>query len=449
MISEKLLHFIWLYRYFQHQSLHTVQGEVVEILHPGIWNQDGQGPDFQEARIRIGSTLWVGDVEIHVRSSDWYRHQHAADVHYQKLILHVVYEQDLADEDSLLQRFSCVELKGRISRSMIRQYEAWMQQLQPVVCAGSLTGPADVPQLIWTSWKERLLAERWEEDKGRRIRQWLHHTQEDWEEVAYILTARSFGMNRNADMFEALAVHTPRRLFARNRHIPGATAALLFGQAGLLRGRFRDDYPRYLQQLYAALQYKYRLHPLDPSGWQWKRLRPANFPTIRLAQLAALMEQSVHLFSRWLEASTVEDLRSLLQVKLPDYWQQHYRFDVPVEQTFGHHDSPSGRSLTSAISAIGKDMMDHLILNAIAPLVWWYGKLRLRDDLQQKAMDWMQALPPEHNQIIRMWKQHAIPALHAADSQALYQLYQQYCLHRRCLTCAIGHHLLRKAYATS
>lgn len=200
---------------------------------------DGHGPDFQEASIRIGSTLWVGDVEVHLRSSDWYKHQHAGDARYQRLILHVVYEQDLADADWLLQRFPCVELKGRVSRSMIGQYEVWMQQLQPIACAGVSDGPADVPQLIWTNWKERLLAERWEQEKGKRIHAWLQRTQGDWEEVAYISLARGFGMNRNAAMFEALATRTPHRLLARNRHIPDAAAALLLARQAYCRGGFR------------------------------------------------------------------------------------------------------------------------------------------------------------------------------------------------------------------
>lgn len=442
MLSEKLLQFIWRYRYFQYQSLHTIQGEPVEIMHPGTWNQDGHGPDFQEASIRIGPTLWVGDVEVHLRSSDWYKHQHAGDARYQRLILHVVYEQDLADADWLLQRFPCVELKGRVSRSMIGQYEAWMQQLQPIACAGVSDGPADVPQLIWTNWKERLLAERWEQEKGKRIHAWLQRTQGDWEEVAYISLARGFGMNRNAAMFEALAMRTPHRLLARNRHIPDAAAALLFGQAGLLQGRFQDDYPRHLQRLYAGLQHKYRLQPLDATGWQWMRLRPANFPTIRLAQLACLIDQSVHLFSRWLEAHTLEELRGFFQVKLPEYWRYHYRFDELMQHAPDHH-------MPHATLSMGQATIDHLILNVVAPLVWWYGKTRLRDDLQQKALDWMHELPTENNQIIRCWKRYGIVARHAADSQALYQLYKQYCLQRRCLQCTIGHHLLKRIQAVT
>ncbi|MBX5439866.1 MAG: DUF2851 family protein [Thermoflavifilum sp.] len=442
MISEKLLQFVWRYRYFQCQELHTVQGDTVEILHPGSWNQDGQGPDFQEAKIRIGSTLWVGDVEIHLQSSDWYRHQHDQDVHYRKLILHVVYEQDLANDDQLLQRLPCLALKGLVSRSMIRQYETWMRQLQPIACATSFSGPADVPRLIWTGWKERLLAERWEQDKGKRIHEGLRHTRGDWEEVAYRLLVRAFGMHRNAEMFEALAIRTPQRLFARNRHIPHATAALLFGQAGLLQGRFQDDYPCYLQQLYASLRHKYQLQPLNPAGWQWLRTRPANFPTIRLAQLSCLIDQSVHLFSRWLEINTLEALRGLFQVKLPDYWLQHYRFDEPV-----HHKPGAGNR--HQVNAMGKTMADHLILNVVAPLVWWYGKLRMQAHLQEKALDWIHALPAENNQVIRTWKQYHIQPAHAGDSQALYQLYQQYCQPRRCLQCAIGHHLLKSAQTVS
>ncbi|MCL6523112.1 MAG: DUF2851 family protein [Thermoflavifilum sp.] len=430
MISEKLLQFIWQYRYYRSQELTTIQGEQVVVLHPGNWNRDGQGPDFQEARVRIGSTLWVGAVELHVRSSDWYHHAHDADERYRQLILHVVYEQDLPANDALLQQYPCIELGGRISRMLIQRYKSWMEQLHPIACSSWHVELTHISELIWSSWKERLLAERWEE-KGKRYQEWLQQTHGDWEEVAYWALARGFGMKRNADMFERLASRAPLRLFARYRHIPMAAEAILFGQAGLLQGSFHESYPRELQQLYRFLSHKHQLQPLDPSGWQWLRTRPANFPSVRIAQLATLVSQTGHLLSRWLEINHIQQLRDVFQLRLEEYWLTHYRFDEPA--------APHKLSL-------GEEMIDHLILNVVAPLLWWYGYFRQAPSLQQKALSWVQTLPPEENQIIRRWKQLGIEPIHAADTQALYQLYNQYCQSKRCLHCAIGHQLLKHAH---
>ncbi len=423
-MKEELLHYAWRMRRFHHHALFTTDGQTVDILSPGQHNADA-GPDFLNARLRIGDTVWAGNVEMHLKSSDWLQHQHQQDPAYDNVVLHVVYEEDKPIQRSNGTLIPCLEMKNRISRRLAANYQRLLQQESWVPCANSLNEVSDLTKNLWL---DRLAAERLEHRAGL-IDARLQRCQQDWETVFYQFLARSFGSKVNGDPMEMLAQQTPLLLLNKYRHSVFQMEALLFGQSGLLEGQsFSEEYPRRLQQEYRFLRKKHGLKPIPAQAWKFLRLRPANFPTIRIAQLAALLHQTVSLFSKVMAAQDAKELEHLFEVKLSNYWWTHYSFDKPSPQQ---------------AKALGQRTVHLIIINTIAPFLFCYGRAKKDNRLQERALDLLEALPAESNKIIRRWQEAGLRATSAYHSQAMIQLKQQYCDQRRCLQCAIGNALLK------
>jgi hypothetical protein len=415
LLSEELFQHIWAFRLFKQDHLTTTSGEPVQILYPGLHNHHG-GPDFSAAKIRIGATLWVGQVELHLRTSDWFRHGHQHNMQYGRIILHVVFVHDMPADR--IPGVACLELQQHIPKLLLQRYEQ-LRQLSPFVpCAPHV---AMVPQLTWLSWKERLLAERWER-KISALRAWLQSNQYNWEEVCYWAVAQSYGTPVNALPLLQVAQSLPHVVLMRHRHQGMQLEALLFGQAGMLEEPHADVYALQLQEIYFHLRHKYKLCPMASHTWNWLRMRPAAFPTMRLATLAALLQHSTHLFSRILEATEVTALEQLFFVQPSAYWHTHYRFGQPVRNT--HRP--------------GKQAVHGILINTVLPLLFLYGQQKNLKYYQEKALHFLQQLPAEKNSITNSWAELGVTHESAMESQALLQLKQYYCDEKKCLHCAIG-----------
>ena len=417
-MTEKLLQFIWQFQYFNRSHLTTVQGDPLEIIFPGTLNTH-QGPDFNNAQIRIGNTILAGCIEIHLKSSLWMDHGHDSDSNYHKVILHVVIEDDLTIDNSI----PVLELGGRISRLMLDQYTHLMNHTSSIPCASSLT---KVKEIVWLSWKDRLIAERLTR-KAEFIFNLAKENKYHWEETLWWMMARNFGIKVNADAFEAMARSIPINLLGKHKNQIHHLEALLFGQAGLLNKEFQDDYPLLLKREYQFLRKKYDLHPIKMPV-HFLRMRPGSFPTIRLAQLAMLIQQSSHLFSYILEKTDCKDIRESLSVTANDYWLYHYLPD---------HPSPY------KVKKIGSDMIDNIIINTIVPVLFAYGSHLKEEKYKEKAIRFLQEVSSENNQIIKEFKSVGIVSGSAFDSQMLIELKTNYCDPRNCLRCAVGNWLLK------
>lgn len=421
-MNEKLLQFIWQFQYFNQDQLHTDQGESLFIEKPGSWNHH-QGPDFSEACIRLGNTRWVGSIEIHVAASDWYQHQHEKDFRYSRIILHVVWLADVCITDKNGQPIPTLVLQSRVPKLLLDRYQKIMDSGVQIPCAGFL--PA-LHALGWAGWKERLVAERLER-KAQQILQLFRQTGNNWEALIWRLLAANFGIGTNSLLFEMMAQNISYQLLARHRSQIHQLEALLMGQSNLLNDSFQDSYARLLQKEYRFLQKKYQLKPLVQQP-AFLRMRPAGFPTLRLAQLAMLIHGSPHLFQPILEAADPDKLREWLQVTANDYWHYHYRFD----DTGSYHPK-----------TLGKQMADNLLINTAIPVLFAYGLYQKEYRYQEKAIEWLSKLPTEKNRILREWKQMGISGQSALDSQALIELTNNYCQYRRCLNCAVGNKILK------
>jgi len=422
-MNEALFQFIWQYSLYSPAGLVTANGEPLTIIYSGKLNKDA-GPDFHEGKIKIGNTILVGNIELHIKSSDWLRHGHQNDPAYQKLVLHVVYENDVAD---VAGNTPVLELKQHIPQHIIDHYAGLMQASGKLPCSGQHGG---VKEITKESWLSRLLAERWEQ----KLADWnvlLKNSKEDWQNLLYWRTAANFGFKTNATPFLMLAQSLPLNLPAKHRENLMQIEALLFGQAGMLEDDFKDDYPRELQKEYDYLRKKYKLKPIQSHLWKFLRMRPANFPTIRIAQFAALVHKSLHLFSQIIETHTVKEIEPLLEVTASSYWDTHFQFDVPQKQA-----SPK---------SLGKTSVHNIIINTIAPIQFLYASRQGTHVLQERSLQLLEAVPAEKNNITTLWDANGWNAANAAQSQAMIQLYNNYCTAKRCLECSIGLNIIRSA----
>ncbi len=424
-MKEDFLHFIWKFKKLDFKKLYSTGGEKIHILRSGRHNPDA-GPDFLEARIRIGKTIWAGHVEIHYKASDWRKHGHHQDKAYNNVILHVVY---IADEPTVNRggrEIPVLEIREHVKGAGIRQYERLKKAPSRIACASMLHS---VPSHVLESWLSRLLIERLER-KTELLRDLMQRTRGSWADSLYIMLARYFGMKVNAFPFESLAFSLPMKILMKHRSRLFELEALLLGQSGLLNASLRDAYPRELKEKYEYLKKKYGLSPLNPENWRFMRMRPANFPGIRLAQLAALIHRHDLLQSALIEAESYKECISLFEVSASQYWSTHYRFD---------------KSSKSRKKKLGKAMIHHLILNVQIPYLFFYGAENARPDLQERALKILEELPPEKNAKIAEWQEllPAFPIDSASTTQALLTLHDSYCEQRRCLHCAIGHEVLK------
>jgi len=420
-MNEDLLQFIWQYSLYQPGNLKTTQGETITIIYPGRLNRDA-GPDFLEAKIKIGNTILVGHIELHLNTSDWFKHGHESDAAYNNLILHVVLKNDT---NRLAGNAPMLELAEHIPAHIPAQYSYLIHATPAIPCASQLNKVKDI---IKESWLSRLLAERWEQKLGD-WKDLLDNAAGDWRNLLYWRMAANFGFKVNATPFLMLARSIPLNVLARHRENLFQIEALLFGQAGMLNKDFDDEYPQQLQKEYKYLQAKYQIEPLPAHLWKFLRMRPANFPTVRIAQFAALVHKSLHLFSQVIEISTIKEIQPLLDVTASEYWDTHFRFDEA-------QDKPSEKHL-------GASSIHNIIINTIAPIKFLYAYRQGRPELQESALQLLDSVPAEKNNILELWKEQKWEALNASQSQALIQLYNNYCTSKRCLDCAIGHNIIR------
>ncbi|MBQ8702819.1 MAG: DUF2851 family protein [Bacteroidales bacterium] len=424
-MTEAFLHYVW-----QHQMLDrgltTTDGQPVVVLRAGEPNHDA-GPDFFNARVRIGEVEWAGNVEIHIHSSDWNAHRHQHDAAYNSIVLHVVYEHDA---DIVLQNGKkpfTLELKSYLHPSLVANYESLMAPAtaKAIPCADRV---GEVPPFLLNAFLERLTVERIEA-KAAVVRRLLDESHGGWEQTCYWLLARYFGGKVNALPFELLAKATDPRLLARWADNRQRVEALLMGQAGLLDRYFEDDYPRALQADYEALRSGAGLSPIGDYLWKFYCLRPSSFPTIRISQLADLMSQTKNLFATLLPMTEVSDLERLFNRQAASYWDNHYQFDQPTAKSAPKH--------------LGRMQADLLIINAWVPLLFIYGVDHGQQHYKDQALHLLSQLAAENNAVIRRWQSVGVNPANAAESQALLQLEGSYCSQRRCLECRIGYQLLK------
>ena len=423
-MKEDLLHYAWRLQRFNRTALQTTTGEPIEILHTGTYNTHA-GPDFLHARIRIGDALWAGNVEMHLKASDWLQHGHQEDRAYDNVILHVVMEEDTPVHHARGERIPCLEMKKRIPQKLAAHYLRLLSNEDWIACEQQFPS---VSELTRNLWLERLAAERLEQ-KAHLIAQQLEQNKEDWEETFYHFLARSFGARVNAEPFMMLAQRCPLLLLRKHRHSLFQMEALLFGQSGLLAGPFEEEYPQQLQKEYRFLRRKYKLQPLPPQAWKFLRLRPANFPTLRIAQLCTLLFQTDNLFSKVMAALSMAEVENIFEVKLSNYWWTHYTFDKASEKKR---------------KAMGRDAVHLIFINTIAPFLFLYGQRRGEEKYQERSLELLEATRPESNAVIRRWKAIGATADSAFQTQALLQLKNEYCDRKRCLECAVGNVVLQR-----
>ncbi|MCB0653536.1 MAG: DUF2851 family protein [Saprospiraceae bacterium] len=418
-MKEEFLHYLWRLRRFDLKEMKTTEGESISIISTGILNHDG-GPDFMDARIRIGDTLWAGNVEIHINASDWSLHSHQKNRAYDNVILHVVYEEDRPVFHPTGERIPCLELRRRIKPRVFKMYEKLMSSEKWIPCQFHFH---EAPEITRKLWLDRLMVERLE-NRYETIAAILESNKNNWEETFYQCLAHGFGLKVNTEPFEQLARNLPLLTLSKHRSQLFQIEALLFGQAGFLGFDFAEDYPNKLKKEYSFLKEKYDLTPMSSASWKFLRMRPANFPSIRIAQLAMLIFQTTHLFSKIMAASKVEEIENALTVYTSSYWESHYVFDKPTEM--------------KRRKGLGKPAIQLIIINIIAPLLFLYGKQKADEKYKEKAFKLLEQIKPEQNKIIRQWQELGMKPESAYQTQALLQLKNKYCDAKRCADCAIG-----------
>ena len=422
-MTEAFLQYVWQHQLLQGELV-TTDGLPVVVERPGVLNHDA-GPDFFDARVRIGETLWAGNLEVHVKASDWNQHRHTNDRAYDNVVLHVVYQCDTPVTLHDCRQLPTLELRRNIADALWDNYDALQHPPaeMPIPCMDHLP---EVPSFYIDSCLERLTLERLER-KCATVRQMLHDARGGWEQTCYWIMAHYFGGKVNALPFELLAKNTDLNLLSRWRDNPQRIEALLMGQAGMLEGYFDDEYPRQLQRDYEALRQGACLEPMKGFLWKFYRLRPNGFPTIRISQFAQMVCQSRNLFSHLLETTDAVELQKFFDVSASSYWNTHYRFDQPSSGT---------------TKRLGESFVNTLIINAWVPLLFEYGNQNGQQQYKDQAVSILQQLPPEKNRIIRQWQAAGVKALNADQSQALLQLYNEHCASHDCLHCQIGYKII-------
>ncbi|MDR3184605.1 MAG: DUF2851 family protein [Prevotellaceae bacterium] len=418
MKKEDFLHFLWKYLLFDRQHTTTTSGEEIEVVSPGQHNTDA-GPDFFNAKIRIGGTLWAGNVEIHFRASDWKRHAHHHNDAYHNVILHVVTEND----DVIVRN------DGQAVPAFVMTYDPVLEDRYKALLAAPLPVPCaphvrHIQPIHMIHFLGRLLVERLEL-KAENIKQALAFTNNEWNAAFHQLLFHAFGFGINTAAFELLAKNTPYKVTGKHRNTLLQLEALLFGQAGMLQGPAKDEYHGMLQKEYCFLQEKFRLVPLEAHLWKFLRLRPSNFPTIRLAQLAQFLHRAppiIHLMEAW-DKHSERELYALFDLQASEYWDTHF--------VFGKPSPPQPKKL-------GQASIYNLIVNLAIPYLFTYAQYHRYDSLRETALELLEKCPPEENHILRQWQQIGVKAQNAFHSQALIQLQTAYCDKKRCLYCPVG-----------
>lgn len=432
-MNEDILSFIWRFQYFETERLHTDQGDDLTIIKTGTLNRNA-GPDFSDARVQIEGVDWVGSVEIHVKASDWLVHQHESDRTYESVILHVVWENDLPiyrKDGTVLPTLS---LKGLVRLSVLDRYVQLQGNKDEIPCSALFPGANYLHKLTML---DRVLLERLDK-KASSVMQLFRNNQQNWEETAYQWLGQHFGFKLNDPAFLRLTQIVPLKILQKHRSSLLQIEALFFGSAGLLpeheeekpNDTDSDTYVMDLRREYQFLAKKYGLTDLHMEGHEWKflRLRPAGFPTIRLAQFASLISLHHSVFSTLTHPERTETLYPFFQLKQSAYWTGHLQF---------------GKKSKNKVPFMGKEASNLLIINAAVPLMVAYAKERQQPELLDRAVGWLSQIPAENNRITREWGTLEMKVKTAADSQALIEWYTHYCTPHRCLDCTVGAALVR------
>lgn len=423
-MKEEFLHYVWQFQNWSNVALHTTNGGSIQVMQAGSINTDA-GPDFFNSQIIIDEQRWAGNVEIHIRSSDWYAHKHHQDKRYNAVILHVVWEHDVEvfreDETPI----PVLELKDYVPKELLSTYtqlndkpSAW------IACQGQI---ASVSKFTIDSWLERVYIERLER-KAKELIQDAEQNKYHWEALLFSKLAKNFGLKVNGEAFYQMAMSFPFHIVQKCQANPLQLEALFMGQCRLLEKNIEDAYYKNLQDEYKFLRNKFSLNPIE-SPPKFFRLRPYNFPTIRLSQLANLYHTNTSLFSEWIKSKKITDFYTKYRVKANEYWDSHYNFGI----------SSSKRS-----KRLSKNFIDLLLINTLVPMRFVYGKYAGEENADD-VLELITQITAENNSIINNYNKHGLKAGNAMQSQALLQLYNNYCMAKRCLSCGIGNAILRES----
>ncbi len=411
-MKEDFIYYLWENRLLN-LDLRTTSGDEISVISVGNRNFDS-GADFINARIKIGGTLWAGQVEIHVRASDWFRHRHQYDDNYNNVILHVVYEYDTD-----LLKIPTLEVKDKFDISLLLNYNSFVNSRNWIPCGEFIGG---VQSFTVVSWFDRMLVEHLE-NECKELDFKLKNNHYDWEQTFYHRLMRYFGLKVNNDSFEYLSRILPLNLLLKHLDNELYVESMLFGCAGFLDKDFDEEYPRLLKREFKMLKSKFTLKVMPVSNWKFLRLRPPNFPTIRIAQLAKIIVKNGNLFSKIRDSVSMDDIMNLFDVELDSYWDNHFQFDkvsnVDKKKTFG------------------KTAIDSVFINAIIPMLFYYGKFHSLESYKERAMTFLEQLEAEDNVVIRNFKNAGLSFNNAFQTQAALYMYKCYCKRRRCLECRI------------
>lgn len=422
-MKEDFLHYLWKFKKFDTLNLKTFNGEEITITNSGQYLQLA-GPDFFNAQITIANQKWAGNVEIHLKSSDWYVHHHERDENYDNVILHVVWEHDTEIFRKNNSEIPVLELKNYVDQETVLNYKKLMTPKSWIFCEKELKS---IDQFVFKNWQERLFFERLER-KSKPIFELLQQTNSDWEAVLFCLLAKNFGLNTNGVPFYKMAQSIPFSIIRKESFEVENVEALFFGFAGLLETEKEDVYYKNLKSKFVYLLHKYQLEKLEFQSVQFFKHRPDNFPTIRLSQLANLYHKQQNLFSKLKTPTSLKSMYEVFQVSASAYWLDHYQFDKL---------SPKKKKQLS------KSFIDLIIINTIIPLQFAYSKSQAKE-VSEEIIALLEGVSSEKNAILDKFISFGITPNNAFESQSLLQLKNEYCNNSRCLECAIGIELLKK-----
>ncbi len=423
-INESFLSFIWQFQYFNKSRLTTTTGEKLSIISPGHLNSDS-GPDFSEAIIRIGEVSWHGNVEIHIKSSNWHDHEHQKNPGYDNVILHVVWEEDAEIYRTDKTIIPSLELNDRVDPDLLHKYHSLVENRQNLPCSPEIR---KVDQIHISAMLERVLIERFKQ-KSEYVLELLKVCNNDWEELSYRLLCKTFGFKINQHPMMAMATYLPFKVIKKHSDNLQSIEALLFGTAGFLKGKAIDEYHAALKREYSHLHNKYQLNNGFLSRHQWKfmRTRPGNFPTVRIGQLAGFLLGRQNLFSRIRDIEHIRFIKKQLNTQVDKYWLEHYDFGKKYSKK----------------NDLGTSSLYGIIINTYVPLLGAYGIYMDDNRYLRKAVELLQHIPPEQNKITTQWQTVIQTNRNAAESQSLIQLYNFYCIKKKCLNCSIGMKILK------
>lgn len=426
MKNEDFIHYTWQYQQFDKNSLKTIDGQFLSVIKPGYRNNNS-GPDFENARITIGELEWAGKVEIHIKSSDWNRHQHQSDAAYENVVLHVVWEHDTEVFRSDTTTIPTLEIKDLVFKDTLQKYENLLKNTTEIPCQHHLSEVGDLAKI---SMIEKALAHRLQQ-KSEGLKVILEATNADFEELAYRVFARNMGFKLNSEAFLRLAEVLPFKVIQKHRGNLLQIEALMFGQAGFL-DEPNNEYSEKLAKEYHFLAQKYGLltQKMERREWRFLRTRLGNFPTVRISQLAAVLNQNNGLFALFLEDASKENIEKALEVLPSEYWRTHYDF---------------GKKSDKELHGIGKSSVDNLLINTSVQLLAFYSEKTDNYSYFEKAIRILETLKPEQNFITKIWQNLGFKCVSAFDSQALIEQFNYFCTHKRCTQCAIGVEILKKA----